>query len=358
MTQKQEDHITEQLNFVAKLMDEDKHQDAVNLVNELKTQYPGEFRIIYTWLVVASFCRNHQAVCEHAPSIKKLTNDEMIQAKIEFMISCAAWEFGKFELAIESQINAILHFCNCAKAGLVPDYNTTSRTKRLDSKSNVTAYAISILKKLHSQGIKCAPFYGTLLGLTRSGKLIGHDKDIDLICGMETIGKALSWFEDQGYVNAGPTRFENYRGLKHPSHGVQIDLSGFYRCRTSKRTGLIRKNGPEEWDFVQEFDEIEIIEEPSADGPYYTLKDPVKILEKLYGAKWRIPDPGYVPFIMDMSTSRTGGLAYYQVHHLLRCWNRGEITKVRALIGTLLNQHPANHLYVYIRDVLKELKNY
>ena len=351
MTSRKEDHITAQLNVVAKLLDEDKHHAAVNLVNELKTQYPGEFRIIYTWLVVASFCRNHQAVCEHAPSIKTLTNDEMIRAKIETILSSSAWETENFTQAIEAQINAILHFVNCARDNLFPERQDKVGPKTLSLKSDATEYAKSIFSKLHEDNLACGPFYGTLLGFVRQGGVIGHDKDIDLMCNIEIYDRVDEWFKDHGYVNAGPSTFYNYRGYKHPQIGVQIDLSGYELRENSCVTGFLRENH-REFSVFQEFSIFDLQSTTAWGLDLFLPTNPEKILIGLYGPGWRVPDPECIPFIMDNTQQDTLGTKYFRFHHFLKIWNRGHVERLPKLIQLMIEKYPSDHLLSHAKSVL------
>lgn len=351
MTPEKEDHVTEQLNVVAKLMDEDRHLDAVNLVNDLKTQYPAEFRVIFTWLVVASFCRNHKAVCEHAPAIKSLTTDQLTLAKIEYLTSSSAWEIEDFDTAIEAQLNAVMHFVNCAKQDMYPERQEKVGPKPLSLKADATDYAKTIFADLHNDKIECSPFYGTLLGFIRQGGVIGHDKDIDLMCHIDIYDRVVEWLKDHGYVNAGPQTFTNYRGFKHPDIGVQIDLSGYKRENGQCVSGFFRTNS-KEYQLVQRFKEFDLISTSKWGIELYIPTNALNILKGLYGEKWEESDPNYVPFIMDNTLEDTLGSKYFRFHHFLKFWNRGQVEKLPNLIGILLEKYPSDHLLNLVKTVL------
>lgn len=141
----------------------------------------------------------------------------------------------KSDLLIHPRTNAAL------RAGLTDTAlalnESYSLVPQVKSKKKITAYsdrlaaiALADLKKALDH--KNIPFFlisGTLLGCIREGKLLGHDKDIDVgVWDEYSYEELANYLATSGYFYVVPTRTKHLVMLKHVN-GIVIDVFIHYR---------------------------------------------------------------------------------------------------------------------------------
>jgi hypothetical protein len=343
------DDIETEIEKIVSLMDDENYLSAINIVNQLKESHPGDFRVQYTWLVLASFMHNHKEVVRYGPAIKQFASDEVTRGKIEYIVASAAWSESDFTKACEGQIKSIVHFCEASKEEIYPDRQKNAGPKRLDRFPGIKDYALRLFSDLKKAGLKCSPFYGSLLGLIREGSIIDHDKDIDLICHIDDFEVVCNWFADQGYRNSGPTTYFNHRGFKHPKFGAQIDLNGYTNADNTSITGFSRFQG-DPYGLIQQFDKLDFNSVEVNGVEVYMPTESEKVLEKLYGENWSVSDPDYVPFVMDNSVLDNLGARFYRFHHFIKAWHTGQYHKLPVVLERMLELYPSDHLLQHCKN--------
>ena len=159
---------------------------------------------------------------------------------------------------------------------------------------------------------------GTLLGYAREGRLLGHDKDIDVgimgwINQFDVVNAILQ--SRQFYVETTTLGKENAHiiPIQHIETKTSIDVF-LYRPEGGKLvTGVNSRFG-----YLQKFAftpfELQVIEFLGV-----TLYAPADIdlnLRENYGDNWRVPDPDYLSHLESPSTVDVGGLVYQIVGRL------------------------------------------
>lgn len=180
--------------------------------------------------------------------------------------------------------------------------------KRLESVNEKKVYETlqSITEKFTSIGYDVFANAGTLLGLTRDGKLIGHDDDIDLviILGVRKDRDAVAeWLALPEKMKAIGVELkqekENSAVYKLPKiDGFQVDL--FPSWGTRQRYNIYPYSRKK-----LHYKDIMPLKKCKISGLNIPAK-PKKVLELNYGEGWTVPDPGFkIPWRKYKKTFKT-----------------------------------------------------
>lgn len=165
----------------------------------------------------------------------------------------------------------------------------------------------TVLAALEGLGIEAFLAYGTLLGAVRQGGLISHDSDADLgyvSHHSEPVDAIVESFRiqrmliEQGYT---VTRYSGiaFRVTVLESDGTRRGLDVFGGLINHGHLYLMGEVGAP---FEPEW--IWPLAEASLEGRSFPVPArPEKLLEAMYGASWRVPDPAY-KFQTPLSTER------------------------------------------------------
>lgn len=141
----------------------------------------------------------------------------------------------KFELLIHQRTNAALRAGLTETALALTELNPLPKQAKVKKKTTayndkLAAIALADLKKVLDH--KKIPFFlisGTLLGCIREGKLLGHDKDIDIgVWDKYSYEELANCLSTSGYFYVVPTRTNHLVMLRHVN-GIAIDVFIHYR---------------------------------------------------------------------------------------------------------------------------------
>lgn len=200
-------------------------------------------------------------------------------------------------IAVVNASGAPLGLDKTNKLMLTFDTRTAEHVKPLlDSMENVLA-------ALKEAGIEAFVVYGSLLGAVRGGKLIGHDSDADL--------GYVSKFSHPVEVQIESFRIQRrlrelgYESFRYSGFAFRIDVyegdgskrgldlfGGFiapaYEGNPSMLYMMGEVGAPFELDWIYPLSEV-TLEGRTLAAP----RRPEKLLEAMYGAGWKVPDPAY-----------------------------------------------------------------
>ncbi|MCL7710660.1 hypothetical protein [Actinobacillus pleuropneumoniae] len=141
----------------------------------------------------------------------------------------------KSDLLIHQRTNAALRAGLTETALALTELNPLPKQAKVKKKTTayndkLAAIALADLKKVLDH--KKIPFFlisGTLLGCIREGKLLGHDKDIDVgVWDEYSYEELANYLATSGYFYVVPTRTKHLVMLRHVN-GIAIDVFIHYR---------------------------------------------------------------------------------------------------------------------------------
>lgn len=167
-------------------------------------------------------------------------------------------------------------------------------------------YLPKIERSLHTKDVKCFLVYGTLLGIIREGKFIGHDDDLDL--GIIEDDK-FSWNKVEGaMLEIGMQKKHQFSlngKITEQTYGKGKLSVDFFLVEThgekSITHGYFRKEGMK-YESLDQFSVRRRIisridgttEYTCKSGKFQVPQNYELFLEEVYGENWRVPDPSWV----------------------------------------------------------------
>jgi hypothetical protein len=194
---------------------------------------------------------------------------------------------------------------------------------------------------LHGVGQKAFLVSGTLLGYAREGRLLAHDKDIDVgIVGWEDQFDVASALLQSGRFEVNLARLNGARSyhlpVLHKATRVHIDIFIYHPENGKWVTGVESDFG-----YLQKFAFSPFgLKSVSFLGiDFYVPDDVEKKLEENFG-NWRAPDPCYISHLESPSTVDVGGMAYQVVARLraleaMASGNGNKLSRVVTLMERL-----------------------
>lgn len=245
------------------------------------------------------------------------SSDKNIDVLLE--ISRNQCKKGDLAASIQTLDMAIMQF-ESAPASPLPDQNVNAIDDQLGLPPSTTGQfniaaasrALADLNRIFSaQGIESFLVSGTLLGYEREGKLLDHDKDIDIgIVGWEKQFDLCVALQQDGLFSI-PYQFikgqdTHYMPINHKPTGMVIDIFIYHPINGQLVTGVDFFFG-----YRQQFafTPFELKKVRFLDVDMHVPQDTDLNLRENFG-NWRVSDPSYISHLESPSTVDKGGLAY------------------------------------------------
>lgn len=208
----------------------------------------------------------------------------------------------------------------------VLDENTHVELEKIDSESdkkeeqekpktfNVAAatWALKDLAQImNARNLKYFLVSGTLLGYVREGKLLDHDKDIDVgLIGWENQYEMCMALQETGLFTVASEFLRGHKSyyipIRHNATGMWIDVFIYHMIDGKLVTGVDFFFGYRQTFAFTPFDLKEI---DFMGVKMYAPDDAELNLAENFG-NWRVPDPSYISHLESPSTVNKGSLAY------------------------------------------------
>ncbi len=183
--------------------------------------------------------------------------------------------------------------------------------EEIDNKKieNIQKNGLMVIEKtirlLSEKNITCFADFGTLLGIVREKKLLGHDKDVDLgIVNVEQnqIHNITTFLERKGYQLWREFYLED-RIVEQSWHidDIKVDLNYYQIEKNNYRTWLFYKDPDKKYKkgyystITMCYTGITGFEKIKLGKADITIpKNPTNLLEQKYGKGWKTPDKGWI----------------------------------------------------------------
>lgn len=185
---------------------------------------------------------------------------------------------------------------------------------------------------------------GTLLGYAREGRLLAHDKDVDVgIIGWENQYDVVDALLQSGQFAIDANRIGGARTyhipVKHLDTQVSIDIFIYHHEGGRLVTGVQSYFG-----YLQKFafTPFDLAQVRFLGIDFHVPCDVERNLAENFG-DWRVSDPGYISHLESPSTVEVGGLVYQVVGRLraLEAIRAGNLDKLSRVIK-LMHEHRDN----------------
>ncbi|WP_404375195.1 tetratricopeptide repeat protein [Vreelandella aquamarina] len=205
-----------------------------------------------------------------------------------------------------------------------------------------------LLAQLKKAGVQAFPAFGTLLGLVRDGQLLPFDKDVDICIPFNQMPKAGKCLAAHGWKEVKNSfGMVSPRAFTNPQKRLSIDLFALSYDPQEKVavTGFIMPKIPFDWNYLLKFPGMDLQVNQRPHGAVWELKDPVPLLESLYGKGWKEPDPYFATFGGEPGLVSFSYLTQcYAYIRLYKYWTKGSFKKMRALVCHMLRHQPGDAL--------------
>lgn len=206
------------------------------------------------------------------------------------------------------------------------------------------------LALMADNGIHMFAAFGTLLGLTRNGGLLLHDKDIDTGIPQSEMPRALSILRRNGWQEVNHSfGLMNPRAMVNHQARISMDVSGFAVDADSGKAltaGAWMPGLPKEWNMIFQFDRIRLEKRPTPDGSgqAWCMADPESWLETIYG-NWQKPDKTFDTMVAAKNVRTFSLLARcFAYSRVFEHWSKGNLPRALALARHTLARDPSDHL--------------
>ncbi len=206
-----------------------------------------------------------------------------------------------------------------------------------------------VLAAFTSAGLHGFAHAGSALGLAREGRLLPHDKDLDIALpqpemrradaclramGWQRVPLGLPWINLASYLWPVP----DAQGVEG---GLTLDLCGLIPGPGSRRLlgGMSLRGVPSEWNRVLDYPSVPLRRQLSPAGEVWALRDTGDWLDALYGEHWREPDSYFDSAISARNMRGFPLLAQnFAWSRVTATWMRGDWPKAVALVEQALRQ--------------------
>lgn len=319
--------LNERIKAVQKSYAEDRLDEAKDEINRLRADFPENLTVGYIWCLIAFRCRSFSKLTETAEWVLSQATDDPIRFKMTRVLSASYYYLRQKDLTLVNQAKSVFLLHSMSLKNRI--YSPTERPQTF-SAENALDTLIEILSDLCSQEIVCAPYFGTLLGLHRSGKLIKHDKDIDLMCRISDMSKIENTILSRGFIpDRSIVQYSTFSSYVNVDQKLTIDLSGFVTDEQGSATGFFSDINDSSWSFIQRIPKLEFDKSNKFGTPIYLPTNVEEHLKAVYGEEWRTPDSNYLPFLNDQSAIVTPLYKFFCIEQILGAWESGDLERSR-----------------------------
>ena len=345
--------LSKKLNYINELIAEKKDREVVDEINKLMIEYPDNPDVGHVFLVCAQRNESFEAILASGQKIMNLSRGMTRKAEICAILSSAYFYTGLYAEALIHQTKAFSFLCMTADAGV---YVNEQKAKNLENFADpkITDYLASLLHQLYSESVPVAAMYGTLLGIIREGKILPHDKDIDLVCKLSDLPRVVEWFETNGYINAHADIFENLRSFKNSKEGIIVDIFAAEDVGELSKVGFAPKgHRGTNWEYIEIIPKVEFEKFEFKGELCLVPKNPRQMLCALYGDNWETPDPDFIPFLEPRGIQDSGLRRFYAGLQILKSWLKGNIKRAAHGAELMYKVDPYDPINLYVMRSLK-----
>ncbi|HEY9112999.1 MAG TPA: hypothetical protein VIM92_14635 [Rhodanobacteraceae bacterium] len=206
------------------------------------------------------------------------------------------------------------------------------------------------LALMAENGVHMFAAFGTLLGLTRNGGLLPHDKDVDTGIPHSEMRRAIAILQRNGWQEINHSfGLMNPRAMINHEAGISMDISGFVVDGENGKAltaGAWMPGLPKDWNMIFEFGRIELEKRPvpQGNGRAWCMKDPETWLETIYG-NWRVPDKTFDTMVAAHNIRQFSLLAKcFAYSRIFEHWSKNNTGKALVLARHTLARDPSDAL--------------
>lgn len=340
-----------------------KLNDADAILEPLKSEQPLSQDVARLWCSVAMRTNRAVEALAYAAKIYAHVDGDFYKAHWAHVLGTANFVLLDLPAAQTHFCRSLNHLMALTKSGKVPPQKKEIKSRRPDSNIFLSGEAESLLwstcAQLAKQNIPAFPYAGTLLGLTRSGRLLEFDKDLDIAVWMESWEACCAELESAGWVRSSMRiDYANYRDYIHPELGITLDVCGLRRSGNQQITGGFElPDYPLEYQRISVFPSFELIQRETAFGPCWYPRQPEIILNAFYG-DWRTPNPHWDTVISAVNLKDFSLLVRcYAYHRLAQNWLLGDLSKAWSYAHQVVLKDPDDTIALRSRQWIERALN-
>lgn len=195
-----------------------------------------------------------------------------------------------------------------------------------------------VLARLRSAGCGAFPHAGTLLGLERDGRLLPHDKDIDIGVWSEDFHRACEVLLAMGFERAtNVPPFSNLASFVLASAQLSVDLFGMQRVAGQARVegGVWMAGKPASHQRVSYYPWFTLTARSTPAGDIGWPDPAVALLQAMYG-DWRTPLPGWDAHISNPAVQSLNlHWRCWSLKSLCDAWMSGDLPRTRNVLAQI-----------------------
>ncbi len=356
MTKKFEESLQQARNLIST----GSWDEAANLLNLLKNEYPLSPLVARLWCSLANRTGRVADVPVYAAQIYEHVQDDVHKARWALIMGIANFTLLNLATAQANFSCALEHLIRLIKAGKVPKKREQSKARSNVVNIFASGAAEQLLWKtcaeLASLGIQAFPFAGTLLGIVRTGRLLDFDKDLDIGVWVESLDACCDALEKMGWsrVTMGIT-YSNYRDYVHSEIGVTLDVCGLQQSNETRIVGgFMLPNRPAAYQRISVYPAFNLTQRETAFGNVWFPQQPEKILTAFYG-DWRTPNPYWDSVISAPNLEHYTLLVQcYAYSRLVQHWLSGDLAKAWCYAQQIGLKDPDDVLILRSRQWLEK----
>jgi hypothetical protein len=216
-----------------------------------------------------------------------------------------------------------------------------------------------LLEDLRTKELVATIGFGNLLGLSRDGKFLDGEKDIDIICWLHQFDAITKYFEGNGYHEDVSLRCSNSRAYLPPDRSnMSIDLMGIQRNVEdgSINAGFWNLEAGFQWSMVSKYRPFDIVPRTVKGHEVYWIDQVEQYLTDHYG-HWRERDENYINYVTEPSLLPTALRLYYCKVQILRKWMVGDFDNALRFSFESLKIYPGDPIILNCVRNLTQVKS-